>query len=169
MADQASIAEVMFKRTDPLGSGDVAYPEGGMEHRLGTRMPISLPVKLHHAGSTPALGRMLDVSLSGAYVQTSASLKPLACIGIVCDRALSAVAGAPCVTAFVTRVAADGVALEWFEFAPGVIRHLMRREQSQVERGIATSTAARDTRAPLHRPRLSPLRSSRNRAISVAS
>src|SRR5690348_8839379 len=124
MSDQASVAEisVAFERIDHLDSGDMARTDGGMEHRLGTRISISLPVKLHHAGKTPAFGQILNVSLSGAFVRTSANLEPLARIGIVCEGAYSEAAGAPSVTAFVTRVAADGVALEWLEFAPPVIR-----------------------------------------------
>lgn len=151
MTDQASIAQarMAFERSDHLDSGDVGSPEGAMEHRLGTRMPISLPVKLHHAGGTPAPGRMLNVSLSGAYVRTSAKLEPLACIGIVCERAFSQAVSAPCITAFVTRVVEDGVALEWLEFAPAVIRQLMRREQSQAKRRNAASPGSRPAATPL--------------------
>lgn len=149
MADQASIKKmrVAFEPGVDSGSGDGARLEGGMEHRLGTRMPISLPVKLHHPGKTPALGRMTNVSLSGAYVQTSVDLEPLACIEIgwkqlVPEPAAVEPAAVPCVAAFVTRVAADGVALEWLEFAPAVIRQLMRRGQPAATRRPAACAAA---------------------------
>ena len=144
MADSASIAKirVAFEREDHFESGDVAGFEGGMEHRLGTRMPISLPVQLHCPGNTPAPGRMTNVSLSGAYVQTSADLKPLARIGMTCKHPFSEAAGVPCVAACVTRVAADGVALEWLEFAPAVIRQLMRRVQPASPRRPAACAVA---------------------------
>ena len=147
MTDRASVAQLrrVLERMDHPDPGGAAYPEGGMEHRLGTRMPVSLPVKLQHAAGTAAFGRMLNVSLSGAYVRTSVKLDPLASVGIACEGAFSGAVSAPCITAFVTRVAADGVALEWFEFAPAVIRQLMRREQPQAKVRTVTSTAAMRT------------------------
>lgn len=173
MSDQAPVAEmsVAFERSDHLDAGDMDRTDGGMEHRLGTRMRISLPVKLHQAGKTPAFGQILNVSLSGAFVRTSANLGPLARIGIVCEHVYSEAAGAACVTAFVTRVAADGVALEWLEFAPPVIRHLMRREQPRTLHGFATSKAAKPAAGTMTGSpgRVAPLAGTRPRPLSGIS
>jgi hypothetical protein len=149
MAEQASISQMRtaLGHLKSLDSADAEWPAERMEHRLGTRMPISLSVWLSHAGQAPASGRMLNMSLSGAYVQTSAELQPLARVGVLCERSLPDTVGTACVTGFVTRVSEGAVALEWLDFAPAAIRHLMMREEPQAKGEIAISTPARRIRS----------------------
>lgn len=136
MADQAT---TMKARTARPEAKESHLPEGRMEHRLGARMPLSVPVWLQRAGELPLPGRMLNVSLSGAYVETSAGYPLLARISIACALGLAERAAASCVAAYVTRVSSDGVGLEWFEFAPAVVRQLMRAEKIRARSPIAAS------------------------------
>ncbi len=96
-----------------------------MEHRLGTRAPLSLPVRLEKEGRTLAFGRLRNASVSGAYVETSLDVQLLAPIEIVCGWATPGRAGTSVIAAYVVRVTATGVAVEWHEFGPGPIRPLL--------------------------------------------
>ncbi len=96
-----------------------------MEHRLGTRIPLSLPVRLHKEGEAAALGRVINVSLSGAYVATSRDYPLLSRVDIVWGGCAEARAGVSAIAAYLIRKEVDGVALEWCEFAPPAIRRLV--------------------------------------------
>ncbi len=96
-----------------------------MDHRLGTRRSFVLPVRLERHGRPTAFGRVLNVSLSGAYIETSAPFSPFSRVDLVCGPVLYERIGASRIAAFVTRATAGGVAVEWFEFAAPVIRRLV--------------------------------------------
>lgn len=142
MSNQALTAQVRLPAPRPgNGAPDAGVPlEGGMEHRLGVRVPICIPVTLDHAGETPVFGRMLNVSLSGAYVETRTRFPLLTRINLACEWALQNHSLEPCITAFVTRMSPVGVAIEWLDFAPQAVRDLMSREQSQGTHGSSSST-----------------------------
>lgn len=97
----------------------------GMDHRYGTRRPLTLPVRLESHGSPTAFGRVLEVSLSGAYIETALPFAPFTRVSLVCGRALYERIGASRITAFVSRVTAGGVAVEWLEFAAPAIRRMV--------------------------------------------
>lgn len=101
-----------------------------MDHRLGRRRPFTLRVGLEGYSSPTAYGRLLNVSLSGAYIETSSPFGLLTRVDFVCGRVLYERIGASRMTAFVSRVTAGGVALEWFEFAAPVIRRLVTLAES---------------------------------------
>jgi hypothetical protein len=46
------------------------------DQRLHTRMKCRLTVELHSAGAAPVFGNLIDVSLGGCYVETSAIFTP---------------------------------------------------------------------------------------------
>ena len=96
-----------------------------MEHRLGIRIPLSLLVRLDQQGETAALGRMLNVSLSGAYVATLRDYQLLSRIDIVCGWFSAPRPDVFAIAAYVVRKAGGGVAIEWCEFAPPAIRRLV--------------------------------------------
>ena len=101
-----------------------------MDHRLGMRRLLILPVRLERQGKIIALGRTLDVSLSGAYVKTSPAFTLLTRVDFVCREHRPAAIDALRIAAFVTRVTAHGLAVEWFEFAPPVIHQLLALAES---------------------------------------
>lgn len=120
---------VWLERVELVSSRDA---DGGddctMEHRLGTRVPTSLPVRIVRVRAALAFGSMLNASLSGAYIETSAMLPLLARIDVVCGPTCSDRAHCSGVPAYVTRVGRNGVGIEWLEFAPAMIRQLLLGE-----------------------------------------
>ncbi|MCC7463849.1 MAG: hypothetical protein IT480_15480 [Gammaproteobacteria bacterium] len=86
-----------------------------MEHRWGLRTSVDVPVRL--IGSPGALGggRVLNVSATGAFVQTRLRLPLLSSVRVE-PLADPPPAGHPCAgRAYVVRQVADGVGIEWFE------------------------------------------------------
>lgn len=96
-----------------------------MDHRLGIRRSFITQVRLARHGGPTASARLLNVSLSGAYVETSRSIALFTRVNFVCGRMLYERIGAFRIAAFVTRATAGGVAVEWLEFAAPVIRRLV--------------------------------------------
>ncbi len=63
------------------------------DQRLHTRMKCRLTIELHPQGGGPIFGNLIDISLGGCYVETSAILSPGSNVGLVFsidDGALSA-------------------------------------------------------------------------------
>ncbi|HZF24659.1 MAG TPA: PilZ domain-containing protein [Steroidobacteraceae bacterium] len=89
---------------------------GRMEHRWGERIATRAAVRLHCA-KWDAAGHLKDASLSGAFVHTRLQVPAWTQIEVE----LSEVR----IAAYVVRVAADGLGIEWSEFAPPVIRELL--------------------------------------------
>jgi hypothetical protein len=87
-----------------------------MEHRWGERFPVRAAVRLHCA-KWDAAGYLKDASLSGAFVHTRLLVAPWTQVEI----ALLGVR----IEAYVVRVTADGLGVEWAEFAPSAIRKLL--------------------------------------------
>ena len=94
------------------------------------RRPLILPVRLERQGKILARGCTLDVSLSGAYVKTSPAPALLTRVDVVCREHRAAAIEALRIAAFVTRVTAHGLAVEWCEFAPPVIHRLLALAES---------------------------------------
>jgi hypothetical protein len=92
-----------------MGAARVNY----MEHRWGTRVALDAPAELKTGDGLSAIGSVRNASLSGAFVETRASMPLLARVSL---RPLSA--GSEWLDACVVRVEARGVALEWLE--PGL-------------------------------------------------
>jgi hypothetical protein len=84
-----------------------------MEHRWGERTSVDMPVRLRtHAGGT-GVGRLADVSTSGAFVRTEGPLAPLSCLDILIN--------GHAVPTFVVRNRAEEVGLEWCDLAPDIV------------------------------------------------
>lgn len=122
-----------------------------MEHRLGSRMRVRLPARLDAQGGTSAFGLLRNVSLSGAYLKVSGPFKPLMRVDVGFDCGCFADTEVIRVAAFVTRTDADGVAVEWCEFAPDAVARLMafagsppgRRVELRLPREAQAAGAAR--------------------------
>jgi len=84
-----------------------------MEHRWGTRIALNAPAEVKTADGLSSVGSVKNASLSGAFVETRASIPLLARVSL---RPLSA--DSEWLDACVVRVEARGVALEWLE--PGL-------------------------------------------------
>lgn len=84
-----------------------------MEHRWGTRIALDAPAELKSSEGLSAIGSVRNASLSGAFVETRATLPLLARVAL---RPLSP--DGEWLDACVVRVESRGVALEWLE--PGL-------------------------------------------------
>jgi PilZ domain len=94
-----------------------------MEHRWGIRIQSDLPIRLDISSRTVD-ARITDVSLSGAFVEVSERIPPEVSVEVQFDLMRSKNSKLYRAAARVVRRTEQGVALEWFEFAPRVIRTL---------------------------------------------
>jgi PilZ domain len=96
----------------------------GKESRWGNRVRVDIPVQVS-ANAMSADGCMKNLSLSGALVKGDANwgLNALVQVSI---KMPSPSQGAAAITAYVSRRAKEGVGVEWCEFAPSVVKDLLR-------------------------------------------
>ena len=111
---QSSPAEV--SRPQRVPSPRTSGPRNRMEHRWGERIPVRASVRVHCA-KWDAAGQIRDASLSGAFVHTRLQVTPWTHVELELSGAR--------IAAFVVRVAADGLGVEWSEFAPRPVRDLL--------------------------------------------
>jgi hypothetical protein len=97
----------------------------GSEHRWGERIRVDLPVDVLEVGRAEVRGHLKNLSLSGALLQSSHDLHLHALIEVRIARA-STSADAYVVRARVSRKPTHGVGIEWCEFAPPVVKDLLR-------------------------------------------
>ena len=83
-----------------------------MEHRWGRRVAAHLSVRLMGSGS--ATGRFIDVSISGALIETQLRVRPSACITVETTTRDAVPLKLP---ACVVRVGSGTIGVEWREFA----------------------------------------------------
>ncbi len=88
-----------------------------MEHRWGQRIHVDIAVSLRLAGGTLVPARLVDLSVSGALVQTAEPLALLSPVTVLLDRYLSE-PWARTVSGHVVRETFGGVGIEWAEFSP---------------------------------------------------
>jgi hypothetical protein len=104
------------------GSGKI-----NMEHRWGGRRRLLLRVRICGSRQAAALGWLTDVSLSGAYVRTTARLTIMSLIYIQLDERDD---GGPelqplQLPARVVRHGPTGIGLEWQEFASAMLAQIV--------------------------------------------
>jgi hypothetical protein len=103
----------------------MVYLPLGTEHRWGERVRVDLPVEVHGDGQTSVGGVLRNLSLSGALLNSSHEWRLNAMIGV--RIALPPPSSESClVKARVSRKPVHGVGLEWCEFAPAIVKDLLR-------------------------------------------
>jgi hypothetical protein len=90
-----------------------------MEHRWGNRISVDVPVRLRHRGGDAGEGRVVDISQSGAFIRTKVVFGDLARVDVQFDGRV--------VPSYVTRVASNGVGVEWCESLPGISASALAR------------------------------------------
>jgi hypothetical protein len=88
-----------------------------MEHRWGHRIPVDIGVRLSFASNVVAVGRLRQVSISGAFLRTAAELPLMTPIQLTGLTTASLAACEP-LDAYVARRIPSGFALEWADLAP---------------------------------------------------
>jgi len=95
-----------------------------MEHRLGTRFAIDVPIWWATANrEVVSIGRLSNVSLSGGFI-ADFSLRSLSLLQISFELPVQSTTAM--VPAYVARRCAEGSGVEWCEWAPAAICDLLR-------------------------------------------
>ena len=95
-----------------------------MEHRLGARIAINIPIRWQTKNhSWMSIGRLTNVSLSGGFI-ADFDLRLLSRIQVTFQ--LPAQPVATTISAYVSRRCAEGSGIEWCEWAPSAIMRLVR-------------------------------------------
>jgi len=89
-----------------------------MEHRWGHRVGVNLPVRITGNPFSVRAGRLINLSVSGAFILSGAELRRLSRVLILIANPSTARYEAPTLAAYVARRLRDGVGIEWCEFAP---------------------------------------------------
>jgi hypothetical protein len=96
----------------------------GNESRWGDRVRVNIPVQVS-ANASSADGWMKNLSLSGALVKADVDLGMHALIKVSINMP-SPSQPAAAITAYISRKTKEGVGVEWCEFAPSVVKDLLR-------------------------------------------
>ncbi len=99
-----------------------------MEHRWGDRRRLTLRVRIRRRGHNSAIGWLTDISLSGAYVRTTAALSLVSRIHVEVDaRTADDTRPRPLrLQGRVVRHGPAGMGIEWEEFASETLNEILR-------------------------------------------
>jgi len=97
-----------------------------MEHRYGVRYRSAIDVYVRYqSGRGAARGRLLDVSISGAFISTSLCIAPLSSITIEVLSVISAARRFKPIEAQVIRRTERGLGIEWKELTAASLSQLV--------------------------------------------
>jgi hypothetical protein len=103
----------------------MTQPRNEMEHRWGERIRMDMPVHVSADEVAGILGCMRNLSLSGALLRIDANLRLNALIEVSVE--LPQPSHSPAILlAHVSRTGKEDVGIEWCEFAPIVVKDLLR-------------------------------------------
>jgi len=97
----------------------------GMDHRWGRRFQVDIPVHVSADALTRVGGCMKNISLSGALMKSDCDLRLNALIEIRIELPPPS-SRAAVIKAHVSRKFKEGVGIEWCEFAPNIVKDLLR-------------------------------------------
>jgi hypothetical protein len=116
-----------------------------MEHRWGQRKTVDMSVHILHGGCRFATANLLNVSLSGAFIETELELIPLARLSLEIDLPNHTAAGTLRIGAFVVRRGGSGYGIEWYK-APAMDARIEPDRGSQHFPGLAPPSQNRQQR-----------------------
>jgi hypothetical protein len=103
----------------------VKQPRNGMERRWGERIQIDVPVHLSDDKVAGIRARMRNLSLGGALFKIDANVRLNALVEVSIE--LPQPSKPPAILlAHVLRTRDEDVGIEWWEFAPSVVKDLLR-------------------------------------------
>jgi len=97
-----------------------------MEHRWGERVAVDIPVRITGHPFTIRMGRLSNLSVSGAFILADVDVRPLSRILVSIELPRRPKREAPSIPAFVARKLKDGIGIEWCEFKPPAINRLLQ-------------------------------------------
>jgi hypothetical protein len=114
-----------------------------MEHRWGQRIDVAIPVRLYastHAGEND--GQLANLSLTGGWIDVHIEVRRFSTMQLLFELPEPSMIGPHLVNAYVARQTEDGIGLEWCEYAPRAVVHLIRamirREHPRDSRDMTT-------------------------------
>ncbi|HUN71882.1 MAG TPA: PilZ domain-containing protein [Steroidobacteraceae bacterium] len=96
-----------------------------MEHRWGERVSVRTTVELSCGSLPPVCGYLENLSSSGALVRTDGPRPPRGPVSVIMREGDFGRRRPARVAAYVVRETANGVGIEWCEFAPRAVRGLL--------------------------------------------
>jgi hypothetical protein len=103
----------------------MAHRWHGKESRWGDRVNVNIPVQVSADALAGADGCMKNLSLSGALMKADVDLRLNSLIEVIIKMP-SPSRRAEVITAYVSRKVKEGIGVEWCEFAPPVVKDLLR-------------------------------------------
>jgi hypothetical protein len=103
----------------------MSYRPNGLEHRWGARARVNMPVLVEAAALPVGNGCMKNLSLSGAFMKSDRDLR----LHTIIEVSIALPPPSSCtavIKAHVVRKIGDGVGIEWSDFAPNIIKDLVR-------------------------------------------
>ena len=97
----------------------------GQESRWGERVRVNIPVRVSTDDLAGADGYMKNLSLSGALMKADIDLRLHSLIEVSIQMP-SPSQRAEAIAAYVSRRINEGVGVEWCEFAPRIVKDLLR-------------------------------------------
>jgi hypothetical protein len=97
-----------------------------MDHRWGQRVQVDFPVRVTAGRFAVREGRLADLSVSGALVQSHLEARKLCRLQIAILLPLWPKHESPVVEAYVARSCKRGFGIEWCEFSPHAVAELLR-------------------------------------------
>ena len=97
----------------------------GRDGRWGERVKVDIPVQLSQDGLARIDGCMTNLSLSGALMKADVDLRLHSLIEVTIVMPLPS-QPAEAITAHVARKVKEGLGVEWCEFAPRIVKDLLR-------------------------------------------
>jgi hypothetical protein len=120
----------------------MAHTRNGLEHRWGERVRVNIPVRVSTAALAGAGGCLRNLSLSGALMKCECGLRLHALIEVRIE--LQPAGHTAVVEAYVSRIVDEGMGIEWCEFAPPIVKGLLRDPSVRFTHGRAGSEQAGD-------------------------
>lgn len=103
-----------------------------MEHRWGQRVPVGMKVRLSCLPYSIGAGRLRDISVSGAFIETNLSVPLLARVHLEVDLPFAGRTRKHSIPGHVARDAEDGIGIEWLELAPPAVAELLIARAAEV-------------------------------------
>jgi hypothetical protein len=103
----------------------MAYLGNGLDHRWGERVGVKIPVRVSAAAFARVDCCVKNLSLSGAFMESNCELRLHALIKVRIDLP-PPTSRTAVLEAHVSRKLNEGVGIEWCEFAPKIVKDLLR-------------------------------------------
>jgi hypothetical protein len=106
-----------------------------MEHRWGQRVRVNIPVRLESPPVAIGAARVLDLSVSGAWISGDFQQHVSAEIEVIFEVLPRTTRHPQRIRAYVARARREGIGVEWRELAPPLISELL--SNPEVISGVA--------------------------------